>query len=310
VAELALRIMRNINAAAAVTPVSLLAITLLASPRRILPEADLLRQLELHVALLRECPYSARVTVTELPSAEIIVYGEALGLVSRRKHPLGDLVQMSDEAAVLAAYYRNNVLHLVAIPSLVACVFLGNAVMRREDIHRLARRIYPYIASELFLIFPEEEVPAVIDRVLAAFGRHGLIESSPDGQWRRAPPNSAEAMQLSLLAQATLQTIERYYLTIALLLKAGSGEITQATLEERCQLMAQRMSLVYGFNSPEFFDRALFENFIDLLRDRGVVRSSASGLLEFDEVLTKVAEDAQLVLNEEIRHSILQVTHA
>ncbi|HTX24617.1 MAG TPA: glycerol-3-phosphate 1-O-acyltransferase PlsB [Steroidobacteraceae bacterium] len=308
--ELAQTIMRHINGAAAVTPVNLLAITLLASPHRVLTEADLLRQLDLHVALLRECPYSARVTVTALASTEIVVYGETMKMVSRLAHPLGDLVQMSDQAAVLAAYYRNNVLHLVALPSLVACVFLGNATMRREDIHRLARRIYPYIASELFLPWSEDQVPAVIDQVLAALGRHALLERGPGEQWRRARPTSAEAMQLSLLAQATLQTIERYYLTIALLLRAGSGEITQATLEERCHLMAQRMSLVYGFNSPEFFDRTLFENFIDLLRHRGVVRSSASGALEFGDVLTRVAEDAQLVLNEEIRHSILQVTHA
>ena len=117
-------------------------------------------------------------------------------------------------------------------------------------------------------------------------------------------------MQLSLLAQATIQTIERYYLTIALLLKAGSGQITQSVLEERCQLMAQRMTMLYGFNSPEFFDRAMFENFIDLLRQRGVVRVSGGGALEFDEVLIRVADDAELVLSEQIRHSILQVTHA
>ena len=78
-------------------------------------------------------------------------------------------------------------------------------------------------------------------------------------------------MQLSLLAQTTIQTIERYYLAIALLVRAGSGEITQKALEERCQLMAQRMTMLYGFNSPEFFDRTLFQNFIDLLRERGVV---------------------------------------
>jgi glycerol-3-phosphate O-acyltransferase len=309
--DLAATVMRHINAAAAVTPINLLAIALLASPRHILAEADLLRQLDLHLSLLRDCPYSDRVTVTGLASAEIVAYGESMKVVSRRKHPLGDLVQMSDEAAVLATYYRNNVLHLVALPSLVACVFLGNSAMRLEDIHRLARRIYPYIATELFLPWTEEQLPAAIDTVLAALGRHGLIESAAGGaEWRRPAPTSAEAMQLSLLAQATLQTIERYYLAISLLLKAGSGEITQSTLEERCHLMAQRMGLVYGFNSPDFFDRALFEHFIDLLRERGVVRSSASGQLEFDEVLERVAEDAQLVLNEEIRHSILQVTHS
>ncbi len=68
------------------------------------------------------------------------------------------------------------------------------------------------------------------------------------------------------------QTIERYYLAIALLIGAGSGRISQQALEERCQLMAQRMTMLYGFNSPEFFDRSLFENFIDLLRARGVVQ--------------------------------------
>ena len=116
-------------------------------------------------------------------------------------------------------------------------------------------------------------------------------------------------MQLSLLAQTTIQTIERYYLAIALLVRAGSGEITQKLLEERCQLMAQRITLLYGFNSPEFFDPSLFENFIDLLRARGVVRTGESGRLLFDEVLIRVAADAQLVLSEQIRHSILQVTH-
>ena len=74
--------------------------------------------------------------------------------------------------------------------------------------------------------------------------------------------------------------------------------------------MAQRMSLRTVFNSPEFFDRALFENFIDLLRKRRVIRSGEGGRLEFDEVLVRVAQDAQFVLSEQLRHSILQIMHA
>jgi len=52
----------------------------------------------------------------------------------------------------------------------------------------------------------------------------------------------------------------------------------------------------------------LFENFIDLLRERSVLKAGEGGNLEFDEVLVRVAADAQLVLSEQIRHSILQVT--
>jgi len=308
--SLAGTIMRNINSAAAVSPINLLAITLLATSRQALPVQDLLRQLDLYLSLLRAFPYSDRVTITKLSAPEILAYGESMKVITREKHSLGDLVRMRDESAVLATYFRNNVLHLFAMPSLIACAFSSNASMRTDDIQRLAWRIYPYIASELFLRWSESELPGVVDTVLAVMAQHGLIEPAAERtEWRRPPPSSAHAIQLSLLAQATIQTIERYYLAVALLLQAGSGEITQSALEERCQLMGQRITMLYGFNSPEFFDRTMFENFIDLLRARGVVRVSPGGKLEFDEVLMRVAADAQLVLNEQIRHSILQVTH-
>jgi len=309
VGELALSIMRGINAAAAVTPINLLATTLLASPRGALPESALLRQLDLYLKLLRAWPYGPRVTVTDASPTEIVVYGESLKLLTRVPHKLGDVVKMSDESAQLIAYYRNNVLHLFALPSLVACAFIGNSMLRTEDIQRLAWRIYPYVASELFLRWREDELAKVVDGVLAALARLGVLQPNEDHSvWMRPPPDSPAAMQLSMLSQATIQTIERYYLAISLLLKAGSGVMTQKLLEQQCQLAAQRMNMLYGFNSPEFFDRSLFENFIDLLRERSVLKAGEGGNLEFDEVLVRVAADAQLVLSEQIRHSILQVT--
>jgi len=69
------------------------------------------------------------------------------------------------------------------------------------------------------------------------------------------------------------------------------------------------MTLLYGLNSPEFFDKAMFANFIGLLRARGVIHAGAGGRLEFDEVLARVAQDAQFVLGEQLRHSILQIMH-
>jgi glycerol-3-phosphate O-acyltransferase len=309
--ELAATIMRNINSAAAVTPINLLAVTLLATPRQALPEADLVRQIELYRALLEGFPYSDRVTLTALSGSEVITYGESMKVLTRQEHALGNIVRMSDEAAVLATYFRNNVLHLFAMPSMIACAFVGNSTVRTEDMQRLAWRIYPYIAAELFLRWREDEVPGVVNAVLDCLERHGLIQSNEDrSEWRRPPPTDARAVQLSLLAQATIQTIERYYLAIAQLLRAGSGQISQSDLEKRCQLTAQRMTMLYGLNSPEFFDRSMFENFLDLLRARGVIRASSSGLIVFDDVLIRVAADAQFVLSEQIRHSILQVTHS
>src|SRR5262249_5827048 len=161
--------------------------------------------------------------------------GLNLQMITRETHRAGEFVRMSAENAVLATYYRNNVLHLVALPSLMACCFIANAELRTADIRRFASRIYPYIAAELFLRWREDEVPSVVDEVLAALGRCGLLESAGEESWRRPAPTSNSAMELSVLAQSTLQTIERYYLAIALLIRAGSGTVTQKALEERCQ---------------------------------------------------------------------------
>ncbi|HEY5264594.1 MAG TPA: glycerol-3-phosphate 1-O-acyltransferase PlsB [Steroidobacteraceae bacterium] len=309
VADLAVRINTGINAAAAVTPVNLVAMAMLATARQALPAADLTRQVELYQGLLRGAPYAPLVTVTKDSGAQMVRYAEAMGLLQRQAHPLGDIMRMSTESAVLATYYRNNILHLFAMPSLLACCFISNAHMRSADIHRLVGRVYPYICAELFLRWDEAQVAAVVDLLLETFERCELLQGVADrSEWGRPAPTSPQAVQLSLLAQATIQTIERYYLAIALLLQSGSGVITQEALEQRCHLMAQRMSVLYGLNSPEFFDKSLFRNFIDLLRRRNVIQTLEGGQLMFGEPLLAVAADAQLVLSEPIRHSILQVT--
>jgi len=219
-------------------------------------------------------------------------------------------VRFAPATAVTSAYYRNSILHAYALPSLIACAFLNNAALRAEDVQRLAWRIYPYVAEELFLRWTEEELPTAVDGVLAALADLKLLERDPDGTlWRRPVTGSSEAVQLSLLAHTTLEVIERYYLAIALLLRAGSGEITQDALEKQCHLMASRMSLLYELRSPEFFDKGMFRQFLDLLQRRAVLGRDEGGRLTYDAALLGVAADARMVLSEQIRHSVLQVTH-
>ena len=251
-------------------------------------------------------------TVTTLSAPQMVAYGESHAVIDARAHPLGDLVRMSDESAVLATYFRNNVLHLFALPSLVACAFISNARVRTEDMQRLAWRIYPYIAAELFLRWSEEELPAVVDGVLAASRGTGLIE--PDRRSAQLAPPAARPRRRPCSCRCwrrrpcrpSSATTWRWRCCV----QAGSGEITQQALEERCQLTAQRMTMLYGFNSPEFFDRTHVR---ELHRSAARARRGprgAGGKLEFDEVLMRVAQDAQFVLSEQIRHSILQVMHS
>ena len=307
---LAVTIMRRINMAAAVTPVSLVALPLLSAPRQAMLEAALQTHLDMLIALLREAPYSDRVTLPEMSGHGIIAYGLEMGLIRRRKHPLGDVIRAQGDDAILMTYNRNNVMHLFALPSMLACCFLNNREMRVEKIVELGLTVYRYVRAELFLYWSSAQFEERIRQTLAVLVSNGLLEQASDGAaCRRPPADSIEAAQLSLLAQAALQTLERYYMTIALLLKHGSGRISQGDLENLCQLMAQRMSMLYQFDAPEFFAKPLFRDFIESLREAGVLWIDSDGLLAYDERIRDVEDDAKLVLGEQIRHSILQVTH-
>jgi glycerol-3-phosphate O-acyltransferase len=250
------------------------------------------------------------VTVTEMSGAEIAAWGERTGLLRRRAHPLGDVISLSEEEAVLMTYYRNNVLHIFALPSLVACCFINNRSLPVAKLVELCGLPYPFLRSELFLRWTEEELPQVLRRTVEEMVESGLLTAEMEGDSVTRPPaGTAEAVQLSVLAQSTLQTLERFYMTVALLFKHGSGNISQGDLENLCYLMAQRITLLHGLDAPEFFAKALFRNFIQVLKARGVLSVNGQGLLVYDESIRSVEADAKLVLSDQIRHSVLQVTH-
>ena len=306
---LAERIQANINGAADVNPINLLALALLSTPKHSMTESDLIAQLELSRALLLALPYSERVSVTEMGAAEIIAYGEHMQAIQRVAHPLGDLLMCDGKTAVLLSYFRNNVLHLFATAAWVACCFLNNRRMARASITRLGRIIYPFIQAELFLPWSEDGFVAQIDATIDFFVARGMLETAGDGRIvRRGPGQSDGAYQLRVIGHSMLQAFERYYIAIAALVRNGPHSLSAGELENLCALIAQRLSLLQELNAPEFFDKSLFRGFIQKLRERKVVWTDDSGKLDFDAALEDVTRDAKVILSREIRHGILKLT--
>ena len=305
--ELGWQIMTGINSAAAVTPISLLATVLLSTPKQAMGELELYRQIKLSIDLLHRFRYSESVTFPNLTPEEIVDHGEKLKFISRSSHPLGDVVSMAEPEAVLMTYFRNNVQHLFAIPASVACCFIQGRRLEHSELQRLVRMIYPFMQQELRLKWNYEDIDDVTSAAIEALIDLGVL--SKDGSVLVRPPAGSErAYQLLLLGRSMVPMLQRFYLVISLLVKNGSGCLTRAKLETLCQKSAQRLAMVYELHSPDFFDKALFQDFIKTLRDLKVLRRNDAGFLEFDENITRIGEDARLVLGEEIRHSILSLT--
>ena len=124
----------------------------------------------------------------------------------------------------------------------------------------------------------------------------------------RPAPSSRQYVLLILLARSVTQTLQRFYMAIALLLNAGQNALTAEELENLCTVMAQRLSILHGLNAPEFFDKSLFRHFIQTLLDLRVLRKDEAGKLSYHELLGELAEGAaKRVLPAEIRLSIRQV---
>jgi glycerol-3-phosphate O-acyltransferase len=307
--ELGSRIMKGINCAAAVTPISLLATVLLATPKQTMGELELERQLRLYVDLLSRFRYAGTVSLPEWTAGEIIAHGEKMKVVERTSHPLGDVLHMTEREAVLMTYFRNSVLHLFAVPASIACCFIQGRRLEHTELQRLVRLIYPFMQTELTLQWTHEEIDDTTTEAIQALLDLGILSHTRDKKTLVRPPaGSARAFQLLMLGQCMVPMLQRFYLVIALLFRNGSGTLTRVQLENLCQQSAERLTMIYGLHSPDFFDKALFRDFIARLRQQEVLWTNVAGMLEFDDDINRIGDDARLVLGEEIRHSILSLT--
>lgn len=301
------RVAQHLNEAAAINPVNLVALALLSTNKLALDDQAMARVLDLYLTLLRRVPYSPHTTLPEGDGKALIDYVKGMDLLSEQTDALGKILYLDEQNAVLMTYYRNNILHIFALPSLLASFFQSSSRMNREQVLRYTRALYPYLQSELFIRWPLDELDAVIDQWLEAFVEQGLLRFENDVYLRPAP-SSRHFVLLTLLSRAIAQTLQRFYMAISLLLNSGQNSISAEQLEDLCTVMAQRLSILHGLNAPEFFDKSLFRHFIQTLLDLDVLRKDLAGKLSYHELLGELAEGAaKRVLPAEIRLSIRQV---
>ena len=306
--ELALKVASNINASVAVNPIGITATVLLGTDRLAMDEHQLIRLMDQYAGLLKAYPYAETVTLPEGSGKDWVAYCESMGLVARQPQKLGDIIALEGSNATLMTYYRNNIQHLFALPSLIASLFENKDTLRRERVVFLASVAYPYLQSELFLKYQADEAEQVINDWINVLIEQGLLEELDDDRIGRPEEGTEAMLRLRVLSRFIIQTLERYHIALGILRKYGSGKLSAAELEEQSTLLAERMSILFGLNAPEFFDKSLFRNFIANLQKNGVITTEENGLICYGEGLDEVAEDARLVLSVEKRQAIQQVT--
>lgn len=305
--KLALELTTRINSSAALNPINMTALALLATERHAMDAQVLAKVMTTFSDLLKAFPYSDTMTFAEGTGEDWILHAENMRLVKRQKQALGDIISLSDRNAVSLTYNRNNILHLFAVPSLIASLLRQNSSMEKSRLHGIFRAVYPYIRSELFMRWDGDEIDPIFEGWLKVLIENGLIMQEGDLIVRPAA-GSTQFVHLSILSRLIIPTLQRFYTVVAILIQNGSGKLDAAELEKQSTFMAERMSILFGLNAPEFFDKTLFRNFIGELQEKEFLTLNAANKLVYGDEVKQVVEDARFILDAELRQSILQVT--
>ena len=306
--NIGVKVMQHINKAAVVTPVSLLSLVLLSAPKAALDEESCREQIALYQGLAQQLVYAEDTVITDMTPQQIIDYGIKLKLIERTPHILGDIIQVAGKQAALLSYFRNNILHVFILLSFLSALVARNGRIKRSRLDSIAEQLYPFLQGELFLYYPAHGLAETLNKKVDSLLSHGLIVELGDDTLSVPESNSKSYQQLQVLATPVGQSLERYFMTLALLAQQGSGNLTENEVVDLCHLLGQRLSVLYADDIPDFFDRALFTSFISALtRLNYLQKDSETGILTFDHRINDIAHHAKYVLTPDMMQILQQV---
>ena len=302
VSELSHQVMLRINQSAAINSINLLATCLLAAPQHVLPQPQLLTQMELYLRLLRRAPYHANVTFAAGSAVELLNHALSLQKVQITQDEFGALVRFAPHDQVLMSYYRSNVSHLFMIPAIIATALLHKQ-QTTESLQHIVGLVQPLLEQELFLA--PQQISTYVDDIIQFMLEEKCI--SHDAVTLSFTVTTPKRAQLQLLASLADAVLLRYSMVLQLI--RSSEPMERDALEQKAHQLALRLSTLHGLDAPEFHDKRLFVTLINALKDLHYVHVDAQYQLQVTDSFAMLEQQLQQLLNATISASIRQIGH-
>jgi glycerol-3-phosphate O-acyltransferase len=151
----------------------------------------------------------------------------------------------------------------------------------------------------MFLAWDIRHLEEVLENVVDSLSELGLITIN-GSQIAIPSPESPRYNSLQDIASITDPTLERFYIVMALLQKSNRSSLK--VLESASAGIAEQLSVIYGINSPEFFDKSLFSTFLRELKRENLVDEE----LAISENFTSLESATARSLDADVRYNILQ----
>ncbi len=306
VKTLSKRAMTGINRACVINPINLIATLMLATSRQSIDMQELIQQSNFLVELIRSIPSNSSIRINGTVDAVQIERIAQQGLLHIRKHALGNVIYLEPGNSASMSYYRNNSLHTLIMPALIACCFVSKRQMTMTGLMKITRFLYPFLKSELHLEWSDGDLQELVTGILAGMVEQHLLAKSKAG-YKRPDRSDRSYLLLMRFAMIVQPIFERYYLTFIVIRQSAESPMTESDLEQHCHLLAQKISMIYGMNAPDFFDRQLFRHFIEIALDLGYLELNDTQALVIAKSFEQVNLDIRNLLSTEVRSTILSL---
>ncbi|WP_372767455.1 glycerol-3-phosphate 1-O-acyltransferase PlsB [Pseudoalteromonas sp.] len=283
VGKLADSVMVNINNAAAINAVTLISCILLNTEKQAMTRSELIASMTNYLKLLEQAPYSHDVSLPEQNVEQLLEHALKLDKFECISQGRVEVIRVKSTQKVLLNYYRNNVLHLFAVPSLISSILVSHKQISCEKLIHQVEALYPLFKQEWFMQpYSENYINESID-ALSSIGFVTIENGSI-----AVNPNSKSLAQLNLLARFIQCTLIRYASVIKLILV--SDGISQEQLEQQSQDFAKQLAQLFGIDTPEFFDKKILSGFISTLKQNDMINDCEQGKISGNQTTLKLSE--------------------
>jgi glycerol-3-phosphate O-acyltransferase len=262
-----------------------------------LSKTDLIHTLDDYLTLFKALPFSDTASVPDVSAAKMVDQTLALKRLQVTQDEYGELISPQPDKAVVLTYYRNNIMHQFALPSLILALVFAQKGCEKKYIKKTCATIYPLLQRELFIYFKPAQLEELIDNYIDQFKIQGILVQA--GKILKAPAAEDKAFTSAWLLSRVLQeTFQRYAVVLHQLRQ--NEATSRSDLERGSRKIAERLSKLFGVSSPEFSDKNVFATLVYGLRENGLLTSNDSGAMELNAESEALSELVNLLVYPEI----------
>lgn len=255
VENMAHEIIVKLNKSATVNGINLCALAIMNDDDRTMSLRVLRRCIKLFLTMLRTDPGLAK----SAPDDEIdTLIHQAFELRKFHIYDVGDdmkFVRPSAGQTLQLSYFQNNILHLFALPALIANILLRHGHIKRPEVRVHTRSLFYFLRHELYSPVPEENLDNLITAYIDTFIREGYIEEYEDMLYI-----SGDGLaEFSILARSIRMSLIRYLVGVTALKQTEPHTVTPDKFIENCLTLANRLPKEVTYSSPEFADPVMFK---------------------------------------------------